>query len=246
MHAVHVLDDPSELPQRARWYLSQWGSRFRTPLSAAKIRGAVGVTADLGMPDPGPVPEQLLAHMIAFEQRYGGLASRLPPSGDFAEFGLDTTGNLEAWRDAAGGWVGDCGCDHRGVVWVLDEDGLVQTRGALGLQGDLGTMPAHLELLALQVVYVMNPQWTRVWVGEPPDDTVLDRLGSWPDAPAAVLERLGALPPASAIELPGSTTWWADEQVAACWYPLRERAVLYGRGQAGVRRIEQAIKGAGS
>jgi hypothetical protein len=145
---------------------------------------------------------------------------------------------------AAGWWIAAVttvawsGCSTR-TAWC-------RPAARLGLQGDRGTMPAHLELLALQVVYVMNPQWTRVWVEEPPDDTVLDRFGSWPDASAAVLERLGSLPPASAIELPGGTTWWADEQVAACWYPLRERAVLYGHGLAGVRRIEQAIKGAGS
>lgn len=98
---MHVLDDPSLSPRVVR-FLAERGRRLYAP--AGRSTELPPIQFHEPAPEmPAAMPDELIAAVLAFEQRYGGLSYRLGPDRNPHEYGL--MGELAVSRIAGHGWA---------------------------------------------------------------------------------------------------------------------------------------------
>lgn len=202
---MHVLDDPS-VSERLRGFLAACGRRAYQPMSAARVE-SLACTVD-EEDNEGPAPDAVVAAMVAFEERYGGLETRLPGRNPM-EYGLD--GEARAHLTSYG-WAFTAILDG-GMTWPVDvlEDGrtaMAMPRAPYRIIDS--TVEQRLESHALTAAMMSWPH--RVLTATAVPFTV----------PTAVQE---LLPPKVGEATGPADLWWYDDQAA-----VHLRLSLWWRG----------------
>ncbi|MFJ9448332.1 hypothetical protein ACIRRH_41950 [Kitasatospora sp. NPDC101235] len=240
-YGMHILDDLSELSERAQDFLRRTGRRenpvrFEVPIELWRVRNRTGRLV--------PAPMELIIRCEGFEQRYGGLRYQVRHSWTVGGERYDTARgweydhfgvNTRAWQDPAqGGWY---------FQWFGERVSkpcrdLLHTNGSVGTDVDGGSpylpvAPSITHLIESHALTDAVSGW-RPWpVGGAAAVSVSD-----------VLDGLVEVPEASW----GSSRWRLSDSVAVLdsddWdreNPSR-RVRIWSRDKAGHRQVHEAFE----
>ncbi|TQL97851.1 hypothetical protein FB559_3459 [Actinoallomurus bryophytorum] len=191
---MHVLDDPS-VSARVRSFLAAYGRRAYQSMSAERVKSLACTFG--GEVNESPAPAEVVAAMVAFEERYGGLETRLPDRNP-TEYGLDGEARAQ-WTPY--GWAFTAILDGP-QTWPVDV--LIDGRTAMAMPRAPyriinSSVEQRLESDALKAA-------VRSWRHRALTATA-ERL-----AIPAVANKL--LPPRVAEATGPADLWWSDDQIA--------------------------------
>ncbi|MFF7577036.1 hypothetical protein ACFZBE_18915 [Streptomyces sp. NPDC008061] len=233
---MHILEDPSQLSERAQGLLRRTGRRecpvrFGLPIELWQVRDHAGTFV--------PAPMELIIRLEGFEQRFGGLRYEVRHSwvvnGDRHEtargWEYDHLGvKTAAWQDPRrGGWY----FEWTGERVSKPCRDLIHTDGSVGTDVDGGSRylpiaPSILHLIESHALTDSVATW-RPWpVGSPAATAI------------ALIDGLVDVPEASW----GGSRWRLSDTVAVMdrdsWDPKnpRRRTLVWSRDEPGHRQVQ--------
>ncbi|MEU3727243.1 hypothetical protein [Streptomyces sp. NPDC031705] len=237
---MHILEDPSELSERAQDFLRRTArrerpSRFGLPIELWRVRDRSGELV--------PAPMELIIRCEGFLQKFGGLRYEVRHSWDvdrernetargweYAHYGLQPA----AWQDPRGAWY---------FKWIGEHVSkpcrdLIHTDGSVGTDVDGGSpyLPVAPSIPHLIESHALTDT-VATWKPWPMDSLAVPAI--------ELLDGLAEVPEASW----GTSRWRLSDTVAVKDYDSwdrenpRRRTLVWSRGAAGHRHVRAVLDG---